>query len=287
MKLNADKLSPDQLQALKDFGFTELVRNVPEKDDYLTIHLNKFITQNREMLELKERVKKMAPTDDPVMIVGPTGTGKELLAKALHGSRDDKKFVAVNCAGIPEQLAESELFGHKKGAFTNAVRDRKGHFECANGGTIFLDEVAELSPAIQAKLLRVIQEGVVRPVGSEEDVEVSCRVVCATHQPIQEWVEFGRFREDLFYRLTTLGILRPTPLVRRKKDVPLILEALDHSGALKYNMQDFVDRIPGHLVPIVVDDGGETKELYLQGNVRSLQQLIRRYVVLGLWPDQE
>lgn len=281
MKPPASKFTEEQLLAMKAAGLGDIVRGLPESKDNCTEYLNKFVTQNPEMKTLKERVRKIAPTDHTVLINGPSGTGKELLARALHGTRTGK-FIAVNCAGIPESLAESELFGHVKGAFTNALKERKGCFEVAENGTIFLDEVAELSPTIQAKLLRVIQEGTITPVGSEEEREVNCRIVCATHQPIEEWAEYGRFREDLFYRLSTF-MLKPTALVDRKRDVPLIIEALDHAGKVMPVIEEFVGRIPGHYAPIRNASGDE---VYLKGNVRSLEQLVHRYVVLGLWPNE-
>lgn len=283
MKPNAKGLTPEALKCLESFNMMDIVRGGGVKgSDYVNIFLDKFVTGNLEMLKVKDRIRKLSEVDHPVMIIGPSGTGKELLAKALHGQKEADRFVAVNCAGIPDQLAESELFGHVKGAFTGAVKDRRGHFECAENGTIFLDEVGELSPAVQAKLLRTIQEGIVRPVGADKEVDVNCRIVCATHQPITEWVEYGRFREDLFYRLSTFT-LRTTPLVERKKDVPLIVEALDLGGHIKPHLDEFVERIRIK----TYREGGEEKETYLPGNVRSLEQLIHRFTVLGLWPDQD
>jgi Nif-specific regulatory protein len=282
------QLSADQIAAIQAFGMGDILKNAQlnptfAHEDQCEHWLEKFVTETKEMVILKDKVRKLAAVDHNVMIVGPSGTGKELLAKALHGRRAKEKFVAVNCSGIPDSLAESELFGHIKGAFTGAVKDRKGYFECADGGTLFLDEVGELSPTIQAKLLRVLNDGTIRRVGDDKEIEVNCRIVSATHQPIEEWVEYNRFREDLFYRLTEIGMLRTMPLQLRKKDVPLIVKALDAAGRID-NVNEFVSRIPSKTG---TDHAGKPMEIYLPGNVRSLQQLMNRYIVIGLWPNEE
>jgi transcriptional regulator with PAS, ATPase and Fis domain len=272
---------------IQQMGMGDILKNAqlaPQfaGEDQCETWLAKFVTETKEMIQLKDKVRRLAPVDHSVMINGPSGTGKELLAKALHGRRHKDRFVAVNCSGIPDSLAESELFGHVKGAFTGAVKDRKGYFEQAHEGTIFLDEIAELSPFIQAKLLRVLNDGTIRRVGDDKDMDVNVRVVSATHQPIEQWVEYGRFREDLYYRLTEIGMLKTMPLKLRKKDVPLIVKALDTGGKIE-NITEFVSRIPLK----ETTEGGEKIEIYLPGNVRSIQQLMHRYVVLGLWPNEE
>lgn len=281
------QLDADQIAAINAFGMADILKNAklaPQfaGEDQCEIWLDKFVTETKEMILLKEKVRKLAQVDHSVMINGPSGTGKELLAKALHGRRPKEKFVAVNCSGIPDSLAESELFGHVKGAFTGAVKDRKGYFEQADGGTIFLDEIAELSPFIQAKLLRVLNDGTIRRVGDDKEIEVNCRVISATHQDIEDWVGYNRFREDLFYRLTEIGMLKTMPLKLRKRDVPLIVKALDTAGSID-NVAEFVSRIPSKKTI----EGGIDGEIYLPGNVRSIQQLIHRYTVLGLWPNEE
>jgi two-component system NtrC family response regulator len=170
---------------------------------------------------VRELIAKVAPTNSTVLILGETGTGKELVARALHdGSlRNDKPFVPVNCGALPESLIESELFGHRKGAFTGADEQRIGLFEVAHGGTIFLDEIGELPKAMQAKLLRVLESGEIRPIGDNESRQIDVRIICATHRNLAEMVEEGGFREDLMYRINTFEIQIP-PLRLRKEDVP-------------------------------------------------------------------
>ena len=184
-----------------------------------------IIGHDAKMLELCDTIREVAGVKAPVLIEGESGTGKELVAAAIHneGSRADHLFVPVNCSALPEGLLESELFGHVRGAFTGAVRDKKGRFELAAGGTIFLDEVGDLSPAIQVKLLRVLQEGAFERVGGEKTVKVDVRVVSATNKELRQEVRAGRFREDLFYRLCVIPLFLP-PLRERRGDIPLLAE---------------------------------------------------------------
>jgi len=184
-----------------------------------------ILGRSNSMLELFDTIRQIARTDAAALIQGESGTGKELVALAVHkeSSRANKNFVPVNCGALPEGLLESELFGHVKGAFTGAHRDRKGRFELADGGTIFLDEVGELSPTTQVKLLRVLQDGSFEPVGSEHTVRVNVRVISATNKKLAEEMAAGRFRADLYYRLCAMPILI-LPLRDRKEDIPLLVE---------------------------------------------------------------
>ena len=176
------------------------------------------------MLELYDTIGDLAEVEVPVLIEGESGTGKELVARAIHnlGPRSGQPFIPVNCGALPETLLESELFGHVKGAFTGAIRDKRGRFELADGGTIFLDEIGDVSPRMQVKLLRVLQEGTFERVGGERTTKVDVRVISATNRTLRDEIAAGRFREDLYYRLAVMPITVP-PLRERKTDIPLIV----------------------------------------------------------------
>jgi transcriptional regulator with GAF, ATPase, and Fis domain len=192
------------------------------------------------MRELIQTVTHVASSSASVMIQGESGTGKELIAKLLHVSNQNISgpFVAVNCAALPENLLESELFGHEKGSFTGAIKDKQGKFEQANGGTIFLDEIGDMSLIAQAKVLRALQESKVSPVGSDKEIKVDVRVLAATNKNMQKEIEAGRFREDLYHRLSVIEIY-VTPLDERKEDIRLLVEhfsvmiADEHGTAVK------------------------------------------------------
>jgi sigma-54 specific flagellar transcriptional regulator A len=186
--------------------------------------LNSIIGSSPPTLSLKRLIESVAHSDATVLIIGESGTGKELVAKSLHdcSPRAEKNLVPVNCGAIPRELIESELFGHKRGSFTGAVADRVGRFELAHGGTLFLDEIGDLALDMQVKLLRAIQERVVEPVGGGKPVKVDVRVVAATHKDLEQEVEAGRFREDLYYRLNVLPLATP-PLRERREDVPALV----------------------------------------------------------------
>lgn len=214
---------------------------------------------NPKLLDALEIAEKAAPTDLPVLVDGESGTGKELMAKVIHanGTRADKPYISVNCGAIPDSLLESELFGHKKGAFTGAANDRKGKFESAHKGTIFLDEIGELPLPGQVKLLRVLQSHEIQRVGSDETIAVDARIVAATNKNLRKLIEQGTFREDLFYRLSVIHVTLP-PLRERKDEIPLLLayygdeaaEALKRRPvALTARLRDFLLRYgyPGNI----------------------------------------
>jgi len=183
-----------------------------------------IIGKDPKMLEVFDLIKSVADSNVPVLIYGPSGTGKELVASAIHneGSRSDKNFVTINCGALPVTLLESELFGHVKGAFTGAVRDKKGRFELADGGTILLDEIGDISQEMQVKLLRVLQEGTFERLGSEKTTKVNVRIISATNKNLETEIKAGRFREDLYYRLSVVPVTLP-PLRDRKCDIPLLI----------------------------------------------------------------
>lgn len=229
-------------------------------------------TANSPMNEVCDMVQRVAQYDISALLIGESGTGKELCARALHynGLRWNKPFVVENCAALPDDLLESELFGYKRGAFTGATEDRIGLFEQANGGTIFLDEIGEVSPSFQVKLLRVLQEGDIRPLGSSQRRKVDVRVVAATNRDLEEEVHSGRFREDLYYRLAAVTINLPS-LRERAEDIPLLAESLLESAVKSL----------GKSVDGFTDEALACMQVYhWPGNVRQLQNEIQRMLVL-------
>ena len=232
-----------------------------------------IVTRSEKMRRLLETVARVAKTDSTVYIHGQSGTGKELIAKALHlaSARKDKPFVAISCAALPESLLESELFGHEKGSFTGAVRSTKGLFSQAHEGTIFLDEIGDMALSIQVKLLRVLEERVLYPIGSEKPVKVNVRVVVATHKDLAQEVKKGAFREDLFYRIHVIPIRLP-PLSERKEDIPYLV---DH----------FIKRICAQSKkPVNTVTPAAMQRLMLHhwpGNVRELENTIEYAVVMA------
>ena len=226
-----------------------------------------------EMQAVFQMVGKAAPTDSAVLIYGESGTGKELVARAIHqkSPRRDGPFVRVNCGALPKDLVESELFGHEKGAFTGAVRRKRGRFELADGGTVFLDEIGDLPPDAQVKLLRVLQEKEFEPVGSEQTLSANVRVVAATNQPLKTMVANGAFREDLFYRLEVIPIVLP-PLRARKGDVPALVEHFLHKKSSEL----------GRAPKCVTEQALAALVQYTwPGNVRELENVIERTLVLS------
>jgi transcriptional regulator with GAF, ATPase, and Fis domain len=228
---------------------------------------------NPKLLEALEIAEKAAPTDLPVLVDGESGTGKELMAKVIHanGARADKPYISVNCGAIPENLLESELFGHKKGAFTGASNDRKGKFESAHTGTIFLDEIGELPLAGQVKLLRVLEAHEIQRVGSDEPIAVDTRIVAATNRNLRRMSEEGRFREDLFYRLSVIHLTLP-PLRERRDEIALLLAYFgdEAAAALKRQPVKMTLRLREFL-----------RTYDYPGNIRELRNLIYRIVCLA------
>lgn len=224
------------------------------------------------MMRIYEMVKRVANTKSSVLITGESGTGKELIARAIHynGPLKDKPFVTVNCGAIPENLMESEMFGHKKGSFTGAIADKKGLFEVANGGTIFLDELGELPLTMQVKLLRVIQEGTFKRVGGTEDIQVDVRVISATNKNLDIEVKTGNFREDLFYRMNVIQIHCP-PLRERREDIPMLAN----------HFLDKFAKVLGINIKKISNDAMDVlKRYHYPGNVRELENIVERTVAL-------
>jgi two-component system response regulator HydG len=226
------------------------------------------------MQAVRDRVQRIADAPAPAIILGETGTGKGLVARALHADsrRASGPFVSINCAALPEPLLEGELFGHVKGAFTGATSDRAGLFAEANGGSLFLDEIAEMAPSLQAKLLHVLESGHVRPVGSNKERQVDVRIIAATHRNLPQSVREGRFREDLMYRLDVLAVVLPA-LRDHREDIP---------GLVKHFLQDASGRYPQSPVRRLADDAlAMMSEYRWPGNVRELAHNVEKLVVLG------
>jgi two-component system, NtrC family, nitrogen regulation response regulator NtrX len=242
--------------------------------------LKKKISKNFEMIGesepinyIKEIIEKVANTEAKVLITGPNGSGKELVAHWLHekSSRSKSPLIEVNCAAIPSELIESELFGHVKGSFTGAVKDRPGKFESANGGTIFLDEIGDMSLSAQAKVLRALQENKVARVGSEKDIDVNVRVVAATNKDLQKEIAEGNFREDLYHRLAVILIKVP-PLNDRREDIPLLVDFFatkisEKQGSIKKQFSQEAIQL--------------LKSYNWTGNIRELRNVVERLIILG------
>jgi len=243
----------------------KLKRKVAQKFEIIGI--------SKPIIEMKEMISKVAVTDARILITGENGTGKELVAHQLHreSNRNSENFIEVNCAAIPSELIESELFGHIKGAFTSAVKDRSGKFEAADNGTLFLDEIADMSLAAQAKVLRALQEQKIQRVGNEKDISVDVRVIAATNKDLENEIAEGRFREDLYHRLAVIIIHVPS-LANRKQDIPILTEYF----------VNIISKEQG------IENKNFTKEALVKlnkyqwtGNVRELRNVIERLMILG------
>jgi DNA-binding NtrC family response regulator len=258
------------------------VRNALDKKQLVVENkiLKKKVSKNYEIIgesepihQIKLMIEKVALTDARVLITGPNGTGKELVAHQIHekSERAAAPMIEVNCAAIPSELIESELFGHVKGAFTSAVKDRAGKFEAADGGTIFLDEIGDMSLSAQAKVLRALQESLIQRVGAEKDIKINVRVVAATNKDLKKEIEEGRFREDLYHRLAVILIKVPS-LNDRRDDIPLLIEhfaakiAEEQGNTVKYFSKQAVKLL---------------QEYDWTGNIRELRNVVERLIILG------
>ena len=236
---------------------------------------NKYeiIGDSKEIMNVKDLIFKISPTNAKVLILGPNGAGKELVARQIHANslRNDGPFIEVNCAAIPSELIESELFGHIKGSFTSAHKDRTGKFEAANNGTIFLDEIGDMSLSAQSKVLRAIQENKIQKVGSEKDIHVNTRVIAATNKNISDLIEINKFREDLYHRISVIELNVP-PLNKRKEDIPLLIEHFISILSSQYENKR-----------IFIDETGMKKMMSYdwKGNVRELRNVVERLFILS------
>ncbi len=272
------RLDEMALQAKRAFEHRNLVRVNRQLRTESRSAMFSLVGQSVVMRELYSLIERVALSSAPVLIRGESGSGKELVARALHDAspRKSAPFLAINCTALPEALLESELFGHTRGAFTGATSARAGLFVEASGGTLFLDEIGDMAPALQAKLLRVLQQGEVRPVGSDESRAVDVRVVAATHQDLEQRVAQNQFRHDLFYRLDVVPLVVP-PLRERLEDIPVLVEHFltrargrnPHSPVLRF-APDVITALTRYVWP---------------GNVRELENLVERLVVIGTTPQ--
>lgn len=258
------------------------VRNALDKKNLVseTKVLKKKLSQKLDMvgtsqaiMHVKDTIEKVAPTDARVLITGPNGTGKELVAHWLHqkSNRSNEPFVAVNCAAIPSELIESELFGHEKGSFTSAVKQRIGKFEQADGGTLFLDEIGDMSLSAQSKVLRALQDHKITRVGGDKDIKVDVRVLAATNKDLKKAIEEGNFREDLYHRLSVILIQVPA-LKDRKEDIPLLVEKFLEDVAAEYGTAK---------KEISKEALSKLQEFPWTGNIRELRNVVERLIILG------
>jgi DNA-binding NtrC family response regulator len=251
---------------------TEINHNLQELVSK-TYDFKNIIGQSEPMKKVFDLLKKVSQAESPILITGPSGTGKELIARAIHfnSPRKSENFIARNCAAFNENLLESELFGHVRGSFTGAIKDQKGVFEQADKGTLFLDEVGEMTQALQAKLLRVLQEGIINPVGGSAEKKVKVRVLTATHRDLPKMIEEGKFREDLYYRLNVINVDLP-PLKDRKGDIPLLVQYFLDKAAKKQ----------GGPVRKISSGAMKALEAYSwRGNIRELENEVERALIIA------
>jgi PAS domain S-box-containing protein len=265
------------VETFRDLSALEFLRK--EIDSRYTFH--DIVSKNHVVRRILEILPDIAGSDSSVLIEGPTGTGKELVAKAIHNlsQRREQKFVAVNCGALPDTLLESELFGYKKGAFTDAARDKPGRFALADGGTLFLDEISDISTALQVKLLRVLQEKEYEPLGGTATVKANVRVIAATNKPLMDQVTRGAFRDDLYYRLNVIRIVLPR-LAERREDIPLLVNHFisQVNAEQGKQLQGFSEEAMAHLM-----------NYEFPGNIRELQNIVERATILcrGDWIEAD
>lgn len=267
---------PPDLNNLLNSVRSALVKTKTKKIPKKTKKTNskyEIIGESKQIKNVKSLIEKIAPTNAKVLILGPNGSGKELVARQIHSNslRSDGPFIEVNCAAIPSELIESELFGHIKGSFTSAHKDRIGKFEAANEGTIFLDEIGDMSLSAQSKVLRAIQENKIQKVGSDKDIYVDTRVIAATNKNITELIKSNKFREDLYHRISVIELNVP-PLNDRKPDIPLLID---------YFIQQLTDQYDGR--HLFIDETGIKKMTSYdwKGNVRELRNIVERLFILS------
>ena len=267
---------PPDLNNLLNSVRSALVKTKTKKIPKKTKKTNskyEIVGESKQIKSVKSLIEKIAPTNAKVLILGPNGSGKELVARQIHSNslRSDGPFIEVNCAAIPSELIESELFGHIKGSFTSAHKDRIGKFEAANEGTIFLDEIGDMSLSAQSKVLRAIQENKIQKVGSDKDIYVDTRVIAATNKNITELIKSNKFREDLYHRISVIELNVP-PLNDRKPDIPLLID---------YFIQQLTDQYDGR--HLFIDETGIKKMTTYdwKGNVRELRNIVERLFILS------
>lgn len=257
------------------------IKNATERSKIITENTNlkkkvfgqQMVGESAPIKHLREMIEKVAPTDARVLITGPNGSGKELVARSLHqqSNRSAMPYIEVNCAAIPSELIESELFGHEKGAFTSAIKQHKGKFEQADGGTLFLDEIGDMSLAAQAKVLRVLQERKLSRVGSDKDIDVDVRVIAATNKDLRAEIEKGNFREDLYHRLSVI-VLHVPSLDERKDDIPLLVNYFNDKVSTESGMPK--KEFSPQAIKMLQDKSWT-------GNIRELRNVVERLLILG------
>lgn len=257
---------------VKDTDFLEKVHGRRKPNGNIDRVSNRIIGNSPCMVELRKLVSVVAPSLAPVLLTGGTGVGKDIVAQDIHlRSMRAGPFIAINCAAIPAELLESELFGHEKGAFTGADRSRSGRFEMSSGGTLFLDEIGDMPLALQSKLLRTLENHCIQRIGGSAEIKLDLRLICATHKNVEQMVEDGRFRADLYYRLAAFPIEVP-PLAQRTEDIPALLEAMTES---------YVERQPEAIAPQFTPSAIAALKAYgWPGNVRELRNVLERAFVL-------